>query len=137
MRLDPLDFISRLAALVPPPRKNGIRYHGALAPNAKLRSKMVLMAPPRLASARGHKRPNARITPRQRMLWADSMAHPSAPTSSSATTVEADAASSLSSTTQTSPAPSWPSADSPWPRPLQGLPNVILMPHIGGSTPEA
>ena len=38
---DPLDLISRLAALVPPPRFNLIRYHGVLAPGAKLRSRIV------------------------------------------------------------------------------------------------
>ncbi len=48
--LDPLDFIARLAALVPPPRTNAIRYHGALAPNARLRGRIVRPAPPRLAS---------------------------------------------------------------------------------------
>ena len=30
---EPLDFIARLAALVPPPRVNLTRYHGVLAPN--------------------------------------------------------------------------------------------------------
>lgn len=38
---DPLDFIGRLAALVPPARFNMVRYHGVLAPNAKLRSRIV------------------------------------------------------------------------------------------------
>ena len=31
---EPLDFISRLAALVPKPRVNLTRYHGVFAPNA-------------------------------------------------------------------------------------------------------
>ena len=38
---DPLDFISRLAAIVPRPRVNQIRYHGILAPNAAWRSRVV------------------------------------------------------------------------------------------------
>jgi len=46
---DPLDFISRRCALVPPPRFNLIRYHGLLAPNAKLRSRIV---PPPTAASR-------------------------------------------------------------------------------------
>lgn len=37
----PLAFIERLAALVPRPHKNLIIYSGVLAPNAKLRSKVV------------------------------------------------------------------------------------------------
>ena len=30
--LDPLDLMARLAALVPPPRVNLVRYHGVFAP---------------------------------------------------------------------------------------------------------
>ena len=37
----PLDFIARLAALVPRPRVNLIRYHGVFAPNSKLRRRIV------------------------------------------------------------------------------------------------
>ena len=33
----PLEFMQRLAALVPRPRRHLIRFHGVLAPNAKLR----------------------------------------------------------------------------------------------------
>jgi hypothetical protein len=36
--LDPLDFIARLAALVPPPRRHLTRYHGVLAPHSSLRA---------------------------------------------------------------------------------------------------
>ena len=39
--LTPMEFIQRLAALVPRPRLHLIRFHGVLAPNAKLRSKVV------------------------------------------------------------------------------------------------
>ena len=35
---DPLDFIARLASLVPKPLVNLTRYHGVFAPNSKLRS---------------------------------------------------------------------------------------------------
>ena len=34
---EPLDFIAKLAALVPSPRANLTRYHGVLAPNSKHR----------------------------------------------------------------------------------------------------
>jgi ribosomal protein S27E len=36
--LEPLDFIARLAALVPPPRKHLTRFHGVFAPHAALRA---------------------------------------------------------------------------------------------------
>lgn len=39
--MDPLEFMQRLAALVPRPRLHLIRFHGLLAPNAKLRSAIV------------------------------------------------------------------------------------------------
>ena len=39
--LDPLDFIARLAALVPRPRLNLTRFHGVFAPNCKHRESVV------------------------------------------------------------------------------------------------
>jgi Putative transposase len=39
--MSPLEFMQRLAALVPRPRLHLIRFHGVLAPNAKWRSKVV------------------------------------------------------------------------------------------------
>ena len=36
--LEPLDFIARLAALVPPPRMHLTRYHGVFAPHHALRA---------------------------------------------------------------------------------------------------
>jgi hypothetical protein len=39
--LSPLELIEKLAALVPPPRKNTVHYHGVLAPHAKDRDKIV------------------------------------------------------------------------------------------------
>src|SRR5262245_48887393 len=47
--MEPLEFMERLAALVPRPRLHLIRFHGVLAPNAKLRSKIV-PAPPERAT---------------------------------------------------------------------------------------
>ena len=38
---EPLDFVAKLAALVPPPRFNTVRYHGVLAAAACLRSWIV------------------------------------------------------------------------------------------------
>jgi hypothetical protein len=41
----PREFMQRLAALVPRPRLHLIRFHGVLAPNAKLRPEIVPSAP--------------------------------------------------------------------------------------------
>jgi len=39
--MSPLEFMERLAALVPRPRLHLIRFHGVLAPNARLRPEIV------------------------------------------------------------------------------------------------
>ena len=39
--LDPLDFLARLAALVPKPRVNLTRFHGVFAPNSRLRTRVT------------------------------------------------------------------------------------------------
>ena len=38
---DPLTFIEKLCALVPPPRANLVTYHGVLAPNAAWRARVT------------------------------------------------------------------------------------------------
>ena len=38
---EPLDFIARLAALVPKPRVNLTRFHGVFAPNSKHRARVT------------------------------------------------------------------------------------------------
>ena len=43
--MSPLEFMQRLAALVPRPRLHLIRFHGVLAPNAKLRAQIVPQDP--------------------------------------------------------------------------------------------
>ena len=43
--MSPLEFMQRLAALVPRPRLHLIRFHGVLAPNAKLRALVVPHGP--------------------------------------------------------------------------------------------
>jgi hypothetical protein len=44
--MTPIEFLSKLAALVPAPRSHLLRYHGALGPNFKRRSEIVPPAPP-------------------------------------------------------------------------------------------
>ena len=43
--MSPLELMQRLAALVPRPRLHLIRFHGVLAPNAKLRAQVVPQEP--------------------------------------------------------------------------------------------
>lgn len=39
--LTPTEFLERLTSLIPPPRKNQIRYHGVFAPNSKWRAQII------------------------------------------------------------------------------------------------
>ena len=41
VEFEPVDFIAKLAALVPPPRAHLTRFHGIFAPNAKLRAQIT------------------------------------------------------------------------------------------------
>jgi len=44
LTLTPLEFLDKLAVLIPPPRKHRHRYHGVLAPNAPLRQAVTAYA---------------------------------------------------------------------------------------------
>jgi Putative transposase len=55
--LSPLEFMQRLAALVPRPRLHLIRYHGVLAPNATLRARVVPQGPAARGPAAGDAQP--------------------------------------------------------------------------------
>jgi hypothetical protein len=41
VEFDPIDFVGKLAALVPRPHSNLVRYHGCLAPHASIRAYVV------------------------------------------------------------------------------------------------
>ncbi len=43
--LTPVEFLEKLAALVPPPQSHLLSYHGVLAPNSRARRKVVPVAP--------------------------------------------------------------------------------------------
>ncbi len=43
--MSPLEFMQRLAALVPRPRLHLIRFHGVLAPNARRRPEIIPNVP--------------------------------------------------------------------------------------------
>ena len=69
---EPLDFIARLAALVPKPRVNLTRFHGVFAPNSAHRSQVT---PAKRGKGNTHKAPaeEQRKTPAERhaaMTWA-------------------------------------------------------------------
>lgn len=44
LAIDPLELIDRLVVLIPPPRRHRHRYHGVLAPNARLRRAVTARA---------------------------------------------------------------------------------------------
>ena len=64
--LDPLTFIGRLAALVPPPRAHLLTYHGVLAPASSWRDAIVPDPP-------AARRANGRADEGSRYLWAELM----------------------------------------------------------------
>lgn len=66
----PLEFLQRLAALVPRPRLHLIRFHGVLAPNATLRPQIVPSGPDQVAApTEADGEPPAAST-RARLSWA-------------------------------------------------------------------
>ncbi|MEW8333312.1 MAG: IS91 family transposase, partial [Candidatus Thiodiazotropha sp.] len=67
---EPLDFIGKLAALVPPPRANLTRFRGVFAPNSHYRARVV---PGRQKPSGEQERPDEEATPAERrasMTWA-------------------------------------------------------------------
>ncbi len=73
---DPLVFIERLAALVPPPRMHQLTYHGVLAPAASRRSEIVPGSQPPTApeSAGPSASPPTPPRPCNRYSWPELMA---------------------------------------------------------------
>ena len=64
--MSPLEFMQRLAALVPRPRLHLIRFHGVLAPHARLRATIVPSPPQNTSEHTAH---HAHGVP-ARMSWA-------------------------------------------------------------------
>jgi len=75
VEFEPVDFIAKLAALVPPPRTHLTRFHGVFAPNAKLHAQLT---PSRrgkrpatdVASAGANSDHRSPIERRRAMTWA-------------------------------------------------------------------
>jgi hypothetical protein len=63
---EPLDFIARLAALVPKPRVNLTRFHGVFAPNSKHRAQII----PNKAKKSKPQKKNTSTEKHKPMTWA-------------------------------------------------------------------
>ncbi len=76
LSLTPLEFIDRIAALVPPPRVHRHRYHGVLAPNSPLRPQVTALAEettgetPSITDADETEGPDSLSRSPARYLWA-------------------------------------------------------------------
>ncbi len=66
------DFLGRLTSLIPPPRKNMIRYHGIFAPNSALRAQVV--PKPNLEIIEGQGSTEGNRCPGQGKRWAQLLA---------------------------------------------------------------
>ena len=68
--LEPLEFMQRLAALAPRPRLHLTRFHGVLAPNAKLRTKVAPEPARERAREQAHAEDTCTHSAPVRMSWA-------------------------------------------------------------------
>ncbi len=66
----PLEFLQRLAALVPRPRLHLIRFHGVLAPNAALRAQIVPGDPDQVSAPSDADGETPSASTRARLSWA-------------------------------------------------------------------
>jgi hypothetical protein len=68
--MTPLEFLQRLAAIVPRPRLHLIRFHGVLAPNAALRSQIVPGESDQATASSNEDGEAPAASTRARMSWA-------------------------------------------------------------------
>jgi len=66
VKFSPLELIEKLVALIPRPRMHLVRYHGILAPNARLRSRIV----PKVKTGMTITDAEKRVVTPQRIAWA-------------------------------------------------------------------
>ena len=69
----PLEFMEKLAALVPRPRGHLVRYHGCLGPHAKIRS-LIVPEKPKTAANTTAPQPVGQAKPRSRIKWIELLA---------------------------------------------------------------
>ena len=73
---EPLDFMAKLAALVPRPRTNLTRFHGVLAPNSRYREQIIPTRSVKVKKtttdeeADGREEPDQTAAKRKGMCWA-------------------------------------------------------------------
>ena len=70
MVFEPVDFIARLAALVPKPRGSLTRYHGLFAPNSHAREQVTPARRGRRTRRPPEKEPRSEAERRGSMTWA-------------------------------------------------------------------
>ncbi len=71
---EPLDFIAKLAALVPRPHKNLVVYHGVISPHARWRKRVVAYArEPQAAEPVAATATDSTVPPHKRRQWAELM----------------------------------------------------------------
>jgi len=71
---EPLDFIAKLAALVPRPHKNLVVYHSVISPHARWRKRVVAYArEPQAAEPVAAAATDSTVAPHKRRQWADLM----------------------------------------------------------------
>ena len=68
--MSPLQFMQRLAALVPRPPLHLIRFHGVLAPHANLRAQIVPSVPASVPGTCDHHAQTPAASAPARMSWA-------------------------------------------------------------------
>ena len=61
--LTPLELLQRIARLIPPPRIHRHRYHGVLAPNARLRARVTAIGRPEVDEPVDEPLPETEIPP--------------------------------------------------------------------------
>lgn len=74
MIFDPIDFLSKLTALVPWPRANTLRFHGVYAAHARLREKVVPDREEVLAKRACRCGPDDPLSRSHRLSWAELLA---------------------------------------------------------------
>lgn len=68
--MEPIQFLRRLAAILPPPRQNQVRFHGLFASRARDRAGLAALLPPREESPATPPAPAAAPRRPRKLLWA-------------------------------------------------------------------
>jgi hypothetical protein len=66
-----MEFIEKLVAIIPPPRRHLARFHGVLAPNSRLRKKVVPKKVEVIAENTKPPMPESPLAKQKRLKWAE------------------------------------------------------------------